>query len=187
MSFALVATLFAALFVALAFSLRALAATGVPVRAADGEAVEAALDLLALKDGETFCDFGCGGGQTLRAARRRAKVRAVGYELNPFAFGLAALRSLPDRAVRVRLADFRGARLEGVDAGYAYLMPRAMEPLGEVLESELGEGARFVSVDFPVPGWTASAKREVGALRQPVFLYVIGEHRRAAAAQEFRA
>lgn len=184
MGFALVAALITALFVLLVLSLRALALTGVPVRAADREAVEAALDLLGLRDGEVFCDFGCGGGQALRAARRRAKVRALGWELNPFAFALAALRSLLDPGVRVRLGDFRRARLDRVDAGYAYLMPGPMAPLGEALESELREGARFVAVDFPVPGWTPSARREVGALRQPIYLYVLGEHRRPAAPAE---
>jgi SAM-dependent methyltransferase len=172
-----VVALFALAFAALLLSLRALAVTGVPVRASSSEAVEAALDLLALADGESFCDLGCGTGGTLRAARRRAWVRAIGYELNPFAFTLAALRNLFDLGTRVRLRDFRRARLDRIDAVYAYLMPRAMPEVGDLLEAELRPGARFVSVDFPVPGWKPKAVREVGPLRQPIYLYVLGENR----------
>lgn len=161
--------------VGLMLSLRALAITGVPVRSAEGAAVEAALDLLALREGETFCDLGCGGGQVLRAARSRAKVHVLGFELNPGAFLLAWLRS--GRGSRVRPIDFRRAALGEVDAAYAYLMPGVMAELGRKLERELRSGSRFVSVDFAVPGWTASATREAGALRQPVRLYVLGEHR----------
>jgi len=57
-------------------SLHALSKTGVPVRATPPEAVQAALDLLALKDGERFADLGCAFGQVLRAARARADVEA---------------------------------------------------------------------------------------------------------------
>ncbi|MGI5864774.1 MAG: methionine biosynthesis protein MetW [Myxococcales bacterium] len=180
MSFALVAALFALLFALLALSLRALAATGVPVFASSEEAVRAALDLLDLKDGETLFDLGCGNGQVLRAARRRAKVRAFGYELNPFAFAVAALRSLFDRGVRVRPLDFRRARLHEADAVFLYLLPRAIERHIELFEDGLREGTRLVSVDFPVPGWTEAARREVGPLKQPVRLYIVGEHRRPA-------
>jgi SAM-dependent methyltransferase len=183
MALAVVLVLFALAFVGLTLSLRALAVTGVPVRASDPEAVAAALDLLALKDGERFADLGCGTGGVLRAARRRARVRAVGWELNPFAFGLARARNLLDGGVRVRLGDFRRAppgALEGLDAVYAYLMPRALAEVGQQLESQLRDGARFVVIDFPVPGWTPAAVREVGRLRQPVRLYVVGRHRGAA-------
>ncbi len=178
MSLVLVVALFLLLFLLLVLSLRALAVTGVPVYASSEEAVEAALDLLDLKDGETFFDLGCGGGQVLRAARRRAKVRAFGYELNPFAFAAAALRSLFDRGVRVRPFDFCHARLHEADALYVYLLPRALERQVELFESALREGTRLVAIDFPVPGWTEAARREVGPLKQPVRLYVVGEHRR---------
>lgn len=173
----LIVALFAAAFALLTLSLRALAITHVPVRASDPQTLEAALDLLELKDGERFADLGCGTGGVLRAARRRAQVRARGWDLNPFAFAVAFARSLFDPRVRVRLGDFRNAPLGELDAVYAYLMPKPMAEVGLKLESELRDGARFVSVDFPVPGWIPKDVREVGKLHQPVWLYVIGQHR----------
>ena len=58
------------------------------------------------------------------------------------------------------------------------LLPRALERQVELFESALREGTRLVAIDFPVPGWTEAARREVGPLKQPVRLYVVGEHRR---------
>lgn len=176
MAFAALLLLFGATAVLLLLSLRALATTGVPVRSASAEAVAAALDLLALRDGESFCDLGCGRGNVLGASRNRARIRAIGYELNPAIAGVAALRHLLDPDVSVRCADSRRADLSHLDAVYAYLMPRALAELSTSLEKKLRAGARIASVDFPIPGWAPSAVREVGPLRQPVYLYVLGKH-----------
>jgi len=177
LSLALVLSGFAVVAFLLLLSLWVLLTTRVPVHSASRDAVETALDLLSLAPGDTFCDLGCGGGQVVRAARARADVRALGYELNPFAFLVAAARSLTDRRVRVRWADFRSRDLSEIDAAYAYLMPWAMAALAGPLEQRLKPGARVVSVDFPIPGWAPEQTREVGPLRQPVFLYRIGAHR----------
>lgn len=156
-------------------SLHALSKTGVPVRATPPEAVQAALDLLALKDGERFADLGCAFGQVLRAARARADVEARGWELNPFAAAVAFLRS--DRRTKVRFGDFLGAPTRELDAVYFYLMPRFLERHQGWLEQAFAPGTRVVAIDFPVPGWKSVDRREVGPLRQPVHLYVIGRHR----------
>ncbi len=167
----------AAAMAVLLFSMWTLSFTGVPVRASPPEAIRAALDLLELRDGERFVDLGCGFGDALRGARRRADVQAVGYELNPFAAAGAALRT--DRRTRVRLADFRRRDLTGFDAAFFYLMPRFLQKNAGWLETAFAPGTRVVAIDFPVPGWRAQAVREVGPLRQPVHLYVIGRHRSA--------
>lgn len=157
-------------------SLRALTLTGVPVRSAPEGSVEAALDLLALEDGERFCDLGAGHGNVLAAARARADVQAEGFELNPWIALLARLRCLGDRKVKVRCRDSRHADLSGIAAFYAYLMPKPMAELATTLE-RLAPGTRIVSVDFPIPGFQPLEIREIGPLRQPVMLYVIGRHR----------
>ena len=173
---ALVLLAFAIVAAGLVLSLRALAVTGVPVRSAPEEAVAAALDLLELRDGERFCDLGCGHGQVLVAARRRAQVQALGFELNPGVALLAKLRCLTDRAVRVRCADSRRADLTGVTALYAYLMPKPMAELEPIL-ARLPEGTRLVSVEFALPHLVPVATREVGPQRQPVRLYQVGGQR----------
>ncbi|MFT3836900.1 MAG: class I SAM-dependent methyltransferase [Myxococcaceae bacterium] len=157
---------------ALALSLRALGSTGVPVRASTDDAIAAALDLLELEPGDHLVDLGCGQGDVLLAARRRADVTADGYELNPSVALLAALRGLTDSKLHVRFGDSRQADLSAATALYAYLMPRAMTEWAPKLAA-LKSGTRIVSVDFELPGWTAKATRTVGPLAQPVRLYVV--------------
>jgi SAM-dependent methyltransferase len=137
----------AAAMAVLLFSIGTLSFTGVPVRASPPEAIRAALDLLELRDGERFVDLGCGFGDALRGARRRADVQAVGYELNPFAAAGAALRT--DRRTRVRLADFRRRDLTGFDAAFFYLMPRFLQKNAGWLETAFAPGTRVVAIDFP--------------------------------------
>ncbi|MBI5549625.1 MAG: class I SAM-dependent methyltransferase [Deltaproteobacteria bacterium] len=168
-------TLFVIALALLLLSLRALSSTGVPVRASSPEAIDAALDLLALRDGERLVDLGCGFGRALRAAHRRADVECLGIELNPFAAaGAWVLRS---RRTRVRWGDFRHADLKEFQAVFCYLMPRFLERNADWLEKALAPGTRVAAVDFPVPGWTPETVRLVGPLRQPIRLYVIGRHR----------
>ncbi len=167
-----------ALFLLLA-SMRALAVTRVPVVTAPPEVVQAALDLLALRDGEHFTEIGCGWGGVLRAARRRADVQAIGFEINPAVAAVAALRSLADGKVRVRCRDARRSHLGKPDAVYAFLMPHAMAELGPVFEAQLAAGARVLSVDFQIPDWTPVERRRAGSPGHEVLLYVIGRHRAA--------
>ncbi len=176
MSLVALGIFFGVVLLLLLLSLRALAATGVPVLHMSPEVVETALDLLELKDGETFCDLGCGTGNVLTAARRRTDVRAVGLELNPAVALVAALRAAKDRKVRVLVRDARKASLSSYDALYAFLMPRAMAELAAPLEIQLPTGARVVSVDFEIPGWRASVRRECKG-GHDVHLYVIGRHK----------
>ncbi len=159
----------------LLLSLRALAVTGVPVVHMSPAVVEAALDLLELRDGEVFYDLGCGAGNVLLAARRRADVRAVGLELNPAVALFAALRSALDKSTRVHLKDVRKARLAGADAIYAFLMPTALAEVSGHLESEVREGTRVVTVDFVVPGWRLEKERQCKG-GHAVHLYVMGKH-----------
>ncbi len=173
MSLVVVLAVFALATAGLLLSLRALGSTGVPVRSASPEAVAAALELLALKDGERFVDLGAGRGNVLKAGRARADVEAEGFELNPAVALLAALACLGDRRIHVRFGDSRQADLSKAQAIYAYLMPRAMTEWAPKLAS-LPPGTRIVSVDFELPGWVADETRRVGPLAQPVRLYRVG-------------
>ena len=155
-------------------SLWALSSTGVPVHASRPEAVDAALDLLALRDGERFADLGCGFGGVLRRAQTRAGVQCAGWELNPFAFLFCCATT--GWRTRVRWGDFRRADLKRFDAVYLYMMPRFLERNAGWIETAFQQGTRVVAIDFPVPGWQPEAVREVGPLRQPIRLYMVGRH-----------
>lgn len=158
---------------AFVLALWALKRTGVPVYSAAPWTVKNAIDLLALKDGERFCDLGCGLGRPLRSARRHADVTAVGYELNPFAVLFLWAMGVTDWRVHVRWRDFRNADLSSFDAVYLYLVPHVLPTLAQQLERQLKPGTRVVSVDFPIPGWKSVDSRERG---QKAWLYVMGRH-----------
>ena len=182
--FVLLIAAMAAFTLALALALWALKHTGVPVYSAAPWTVRTAVGMLALKDGERFCDLGCGLGRVLRSARRAADVRATGFELNPFAILYLWAVDIFDWKVRVRWRDFRKADLSEFDAVYLYLIPKVLPELAAQLESQLKPGTRVVSVDFELPGWTAVKTQEHG---QKIWLYVVGEHRHAKPADETEA
>jgi hypothetical protein len=156
------------------WSLWALGTTGVPVVASTEAVREAALDALQLRPGDTFVDLGCGFGGVILAARRR-RVRAYGYELNLAVWFVTWARNLADWGAHIRLGDSRKSRLGRADAIYAYLMPHAMRQLADPL-GRLRPGTRVASVSFPVPGWSPERTIEVGLRKEPIYLYVIGQH-----------
>lgn len=180
MDLLVVALIFGLVLLLLLASMRALAVTRVPVVTAPPEVVAAALDLLELRDGERFCDIGCGWGGVLKAARRRADVEAVGFELNPTVALVAAARNLFDGKVRIRCRDARRSDLGRPDALYAFLMPHAMAELAPLFEDQLAPGSRIVAVDFPIPEWTPVMQRRAGFEGHEVYLYVLGRHREAS-------
>ena len=147
--------------------------TGVPVYSAAPWTVRMAMTLLDLKAGERFCDLCCGLGRTLRSARRKADVIAVGYELNPFAILYLWALGITDWKIHIRLRDFRKADLSEFDAVYLYLVPHVLPGLAEQLEKQLKPGTRVVSVDLPMPGWKSVNSMEQG---QKVWLYIMGRH-----------
>ena len=129
--FVLLVAAIAAFTTALVLALWALRRTGVPVYSAAPWTVRTAVGMLALKDGERFCDLGCGLGRVLRSARRAANVRATGFELNPFAIIYLWAVDIFDWKVRVRWRDFRKADLSEIDAVYLYLIPKVLPELAE--------------------------------------------------------
>lgn len=155
-------------------SLVALARTGVPVRHTPPAVVARALELAELKPGELLFDPGCGDGRVLRAAHRLCGARGLGYELSLPMWLWAQMRRAPDparRAVSIRLGEGIGHAPADADAVYCFLMPRPMERVGTEVAPRLKPGARLVSYLFPVRAWQPERVVEVGAERDPLYLY----------------
>jgi SAM-dependent methyltransferase len=131
------------------------------------------LDAVPMKPGDRFVDLGCGDGRVLRAASRRYSVRAIGYEVNPLAYGTARLLSLGMSGVRVRWGNFWEKDLADADVVFCYLFPDVMKRLSTKLRQELGPGTRVISCNFSLPGWHPEKILHPDSLRHgdPIYVY----------------
>jgi len=122
------------------------------------------LELLELKDDEVLLDLGCGDAQVLIRACSMAQVTCIGYEVLPEVLALAkknvATAELKDR-IEIRPIDFRKADLSKTDAVIIYATRTSLGALSLKLELELPKGARIVTHQFDLPGWTAEKEVEV--------------------------
>ena len=89
----------------------------------------------------------------------------------------AALLTAGRDGIDIRFRNFWLADLAQADVVVCYLFPDVMGRLGTKLAAELAEGARVVSFNFPIPGWTArSTLRAPSRLHNdPIYIYRIPE------------
>jgi SAM-dependent methyltransferase len=121
---------------------------------AELEAIERALDLADLQEGEHFVDLGCGDGGVLVAAARRG-AWVTGVECDPDLADQArqalAREDLDDHAAVV-VGDLFQPDLLGdavPDVLFSYLSPATIQRLVPALRHL--DGARLVTVDFTTP------------------------------------
>jgi cyclopropane fatty-acyl-phospholipid synthase-like methyltransferase len=136
--------------------------------------VRSMLELASLRRGETLFDLGAGDGRIIIEAARQFGACAIGVEIDPGCISrirerLAATKS---KAELIE-ADFFDVDLSQADVVTIYLSPSANERLASKLKSELKPGARVVSLDYDLPGWSPKRELEVnssGMIRK-VYLY----------------
>lgn len=113
---------------------------------------DAALDLLELEPGQTLLDLGCGDGRVLRAAAKRG-IKSVGYELNPFIYGVAKLNTWRYRKhVKVIYGDFWSRQWPPADGIFLFLHPRFMSKLDAKISADAKKPVRLASYAFQIPG-----------------------------------
>lgn len=112
-----------------------------------------ALDLLDLKEGQTFVDLGSGDGCMLVEAAERG-LKAVGYEINPFLVFYSWLRTRRfGRRVRVRWASFWRADLSKADGVFVFLITHHMNHFAKFMNDQvLAKQLKLVSNSFEIPG-----------------------------------
>ncbi|MBM4128597.1 MAG: hypothetical protein FJ243_00595 [Nitrospira sp.] len=92
------------------------------------------LEVVPMNPGEILYDLGCGDGRFLIAAMRRYKVRAIGLEINPWAYFLSRVRALFSGVhVSIHFQDFWKEDLRDADIVFCYLFPDVMLRLREKL------------------------------------------------------
>jgi protein-L-isoaspartate O-methyltransferase len=138
--------------------------------------VDRMLELAELKSGEMLYDLGSGDGRILVTAVQRFHAKAVGIEISDDLVQKSSERILKlgfQEQARVIHGDLLKADLSPADVVTIYLMTDSNEMLRPNLERYLRPGARVVSHDYPVPGWTAKTveKADPGSHGHLIYLY----------------
>jgi SAM-dependent methyltransferase len=128
--------------------------------------VNAALELLNLKKGQTLLELGCGDGKVLVAAAERG-YKVVGYELNPLLalVAWARTRKYGDR-VRVVWGNFWRQEWPVADGIFVFLLDKFMARLDARIIAQPNRPIKVASYAFRIPGTEPAEERE------GVFLYV---------------
>jgi len=117
------------------------------------------LTLAELKPGETFFDVGAGDGRPVIIATQEFGARAIGVELRQDLAKQALQKifelGLQDKATIVNDDIFK-VDMRQADVVYLYLTTSANDKVKPKLETELKSGARVVSHDYEIVGWTAA-------------------------------
>ena len=140
--------------------------------------IKKVLEVVPMHPGQVLYDLGCGDGRFLIAAWRRYKVKAIGFEINLWAYLLSRLRlGLRQSHVSVYFQDFWKADLSDADIVFCYLFPDVMEKLRQKLSKELKAGAKVISCNFEIPGWRPekilTAYHPLHA--DPIYIYLLSK------------
>ncbi|MET1101588.1 MAG: class I SAM-dependent methyltransferase [Pyrodictiaceae archaeon] len=126
-------------------------------------------------------DLGAGDGRVVVLAVSEFKaMKAVGIEINPVLAEVIRIKArekgVADKVVVVE-DDFMKVGIGEATVVYTYLYKSVNELLRSKFENELSDGARVVTIDFPVPGWIPVKVRrlldEAGIVRS-IYVYVKG-------------
>ncbi|MDI3270184.1 MAG: hypothetical protein QJR00_05715 [Bacillota bacterium] len=136
------------------------------------------LDLAQPHAGEHLVDLGCGDGRLLILAARQG-LQATGYEINPFwrlwIFAKAALLGLQG-SIKVKGTDLFQASLEDTQIVTVFLSQAALNRLEPIFAKQLPPGARIVTYEKVLPGWTALKAVEV---RPGKWVYLYGKEQQS--------
>jgi len=121
------------------------------------EVVDEMLRLASVRPGDVLYDLGCGDGRIVVAAAEKYGIRAVGVDISPRRIAEAhanARRHGVEPLVRFLQEDAKKVEISEATVVMIYLGADANLRLVERLRSELSPGARIVSRNFRIYGWT---------------------------------
>ena len=118
---------------------------------------DAMLMLAEVGPGDVVFDLGSGDGRIVIIAAQKYGARGVGIELDATLIEQSRQNArdagVEDRVTFTR-ADLFAADLSTATVIALYLSPSMNRELAPKLQKELTPGARVVSHQFPIPGWT---------------------------------
>lgn len=103
--------------------------------------INKSLDLAELNENDVFYDLGCGFGDVLIQAEKRAK-QSIGFEVDPLRWLVAKLRT---KKSKVFLRDFFTMDLSDADVIFIFQYNNVNEKLYEKFKKELKPGTRIIS------------------------------------------
>ena len=135
-----------------------------PFVASPPNVVTEMLELAELKKGEMLFDLGCGDGRIILEAARKFGANAVGIELDKGRYSDCVRKiqeaNLGDR-IEVIHGDLLQVDLKRANVVTLYLLTSSNGKVKPNLERDLTKGARVVSHDFHITGWTPTKVKEI--------------------------
>ena len=151
-------------FLAVAFSLYAVPASSaggpadeVPYWPTPIEVVDQMLALAEVKAGDVVYDLGSGDGRIVIRAAKKYGARGVGVEMDSWLVEQAQKKAQEEgvaNLVEFRAGDAADVDLRGATVVTLYMLPWFNDAIRDKLRAELKPGARIVSHDYGIAGWT---------------------------------
>ena len=121
------------------------------------EVVDRMLEIAEVKRGDVLYDLGSGDGRIVIRAAQKYGARGVGIEIDPDLVEKSRAKAREEGVAH--LVEFRVQDALTVDVSEAtvvtlYLLPEFNEKLKPILQKQLKPGARIVSHDFDIEGWS---------------------------------
>lgn len=125
----------------------------VPFVPSSKRVIEKMIAAAELKPGETVFDLGCGDARILVSAEKKAKVKAVGFEIAPIMLLMSFARKFFARSrAEIHCKNFFNADFSKADVIFCYLIPNVMPRLAEKIKKECKKGTRIISNTFHLTG-----------------------------------
>lgn len=125
--------------------------------ATPAEAVDRMLDFAGIAPGDVLYDLGCGDGRIVVAAAKKFGIRAVGVDIDPARIAEARTHArqhgLEDR-VQFLVGDAKTIDVSGASVVTLFLETDGVLKLAETLRAQLPAGARVISRDAQIYGWS---------------------------------
>lgn len=118
---------------------------------------EKMLQLAELKPGEKMFDLGSGDGRIVIMAAQKFGADATGVELDKDLWqqSMDRIKALGlEKRARIIHGDLLQQDYSSADVITVYLLPGSNDKVRPLLEKQLKKGARIVSHDFEISGWT---------------------------------
>lgn len=132
----------------------------VPFVASTPEVIDRMLEMARVGPGDVLYDIGSGDGAIVIRAAKRYGVRGVGIEIDQDLVLKArnnAFRQKVEHLVEFRAQDAFTVDISPATVVTLYMLPEFNARFRPILEKQLKPGARVVSHDYPIEGWTPDA------------------------------